>query len=394
MPQKFTSSIRSRSLWIWTVCAIILDKLLYFSAHTSLDFRLIHDIIILYYTTKEVRAVSRKEQAKDYILHLIEQKERHYAAKAAETLSISRSTIYNYVSELYKDGLIAKDDNGNYSLAVKSVVFSYKNDQLREERVFDRDIKPLVSDLPANVFEAWKYSFSEMMNNAIEHSEAELITFRVDRTHLSTKITIMDNGVGIFNKIRRYFLSEYNEDYSLEECMSLLFAGKFTTAKERHSGEGIFFTSHVMDTFYILSDNLLFTRNNFVDGYINAEIIPSGTLVSMELSNKSHKTVREIFGRYSNIEDGFSRTNVPIVHMFTNGYPVSRSEARRLGTMLSRFREAVLDFSGVQNIGQAFAHELFIVWQRDYPHVKLTLVNMSENVEFMIQRTSASAQNM
>ena len=337
--------------------------------------------------------MSRKEQAKDYILHLIEQKERHYAAKAAETLSISRSTIYNYVSELLKDGLITKDEAGNYALAIKSVPFSYKNEQLREERVFDRDIKPLVSDLPANVFEAWRYAFSEMLNNAIEHSEAGVITCKVDRTPLSTKITLMDNGVGIFNKIRQYFISEHNEDYSLEECMSLLFAGKFTTAKERHSGEGIFFTSHLMDAFYILSDNLLFTRNNFVEGYVNAEIIPAGTLVSMELSNKSHKTVREVFGRYSNIEEGFNRTSVPIVHMFANGYPVSRSEARRLGAMLSQFREAVLDFSGVQNVGQAFVHELFIVWQKDCPHTKLTLVNMSEDVEFMIKRTLAPAQN-
>ncbi len=73
------------------------------------------------------------------------------------------------------------------------------------------------------------------------------------------------------------------------------------------------------------------------------------------------KTVKEVFDRYTNPEEGFTHTSVPIAHMFTGGSPVSRSEARRLGGMLLRFKKATLDFTGVTGIGQAFTHELFVV---------------------------------
>ena len=81
----------------------------------------------------------------------------------------------------------------------------------------------------------------------------------------------------------------------------------------------------------------------------------------MELLNKSQKTVTKIFNKYTNPEEGFTHTSVPIAHMFTGEVSVLRSEARRLGQMLIRFKEATLDFTGVTSIGQAFTHELFVV---------------------------------
>ncbi len=170
-----------------------------------------------------------------------------------------------------------------------------------------------------------------------------------------------------------------------------LFAGKFTTAREYHSGEGIFFTSHLMDDFFIVSDELLFTRNNFSDAYTNMASCEKGTLVYMQLFNKSQKTVKEVFDRYTNPEEGFTHTSVPIAHMFTGGSPVSRSEARRLGGMLLRFKKATLDFTGVKGIGQAFTHELFVVWQKRNPEIELNCIGMAEDVERMIRRVLVDA---
>lgn len=304
-----------------------------------------------------------------------------------EAFQLSRSTVYNYVSELVRDQIIVKEENGQYSLASDQKFLMYENQNLDEERVFTADIFPFLESLPTNVIEAWRYAFTAMMKN----SETEKIYVKVIRDRLQTTIVIMDEGVGIFRKIQEYIQKDRGENLTLVECVSLLFAGKFTTAREYHSGEGIFFTSHLMDDFFIMSDELLFTRNNFSDAYTNMASCEKGTLVYMQLFNKSQKTVKEVFDRYTNPEERFTHTSVPIAHMFTGGSPVSRSEARRLGGMLLRFKKATLDFTGVKGIGQAFTHELFVVWQRRNPEIELNCIGMEEDVERMIRRVLVDA---
>lgn len=338
--------------------------------------------------------MDKKEQVKNYILRQIAGGEKHYAAKAAETFQLSRSTIYNYTSELVRDMIIIKNDDGKYILTETRNSFIYEQGNLDEDSIFKKDILPMLQGLQVNVTEAWRYAFTEMMNNAIEHSETESIFTTVRRNQLNTVICIIDTGVGIFHKIQEYMLDKKGEELTLVECMSLLFTGKFTTAKENHSGEGIFFTSHLMDGFFILSDNLFFTRNNFADDYMNIDPLEKGTMVYMELSNKTQKTVKEVFDRYTNPEEGFMHTSVPIAHMFTDGSPVSRSEARRLGAMLVRFKEATLDFTGVSSIGQAFTHEMFVVWQRRNPDIILNRIGMSQDVENMIKRVLVDASKV
>ena len=48
-----------------------------------------------------------------------------------------------------------------------------------------------------------------------------------------------------------------------------------------------------------------------------------------------------------------------------------------------------LDFSGVEKIGQGFAHELFVVWQNAHPSVKLIAAGENENVKRMIRHVTS-----
>ena len=330
-----------------------------------------------------------KEQILQYMLKLIAAADTKLVAKTLEAFKgvISKSTVYNYLGEMCENGIIKKSDSA-YILATQEHSFSYQNDgTLGEDRIFSRDIEPIFSSLPKSVFSAWRYAFTEMMNNAIEHSEATKINVCVLKNALKTAIIIADNGKGIFNNIRDYVKAEKGEDLTLKECAALLFAGKFTTAKSMHSGEGIFFTSHLMDSFKIVSDGIIFTRDNFDDKNLETDSFKhNSTTVVMELYNNSNKTTREVFNRFSDIDEGFIKTHIPIAHIFSGTGPVSRSEARRLGELISKFKEVELDFTNVEEVGQAFTHELFIVWQRNNPEVKLNVINTGDDVDFMIRR--------
>ncbi len=330
-----------------------------------------------------------KEQILQYVLKLIGANDTQLVSKTLEAFSgeISKSSVYNYLNELCESGIIKKNGS-SYELVNETIFFTYNNDGfLGEDRIFEKDIEPLISSFPRNVFSAWRYAFTEMMNNAIEHSEASKISVMLSKNALKTTIVISDNGKGIFNNIREYVKVEKGEELTLKECATLLFAGKFTTAKSMHSGEGIFFTSHLMDLFRIISEQVVFSRDNFTD--VNFEIESfgkQGTTVIMELDNNSKKTTREVFNRFSDIDEGFIKTQIPIAHIFSGAGPISRSEARRLGELITSFKEIDLDFINVEEVGQAFVHELFVVWQRNNPNIRLNVLNACDDVDFMIRR--------
>lgn len=333
----------------------------------------------------------QQEKVKTYLLRLIKGGRKDYVKAAVESFGISKSTVYNYVKQMEADGLIEKRGNA-YVLHTNKYQYFFKNDgSLGEDRVYAQCIAQHIQ-FKKNVNSIWNYAFTEMMNNAIEHSQADNIAVGIDQNCLETQILIVDDGIGIFKKIQGFMKESKNETVSLKECVSLLFAGKFTTAKQLHTGEGIFFTSHIMDEFVIYSDDNVFTRNNFSSAQIEDPNLHSfmqmetGTVVRMTLSNQSKKVLSEVFNTFAPVEEGFVKTAIPVAHMFAGSGPVSRSEARRLLECIALFTDIDLDFSGVEEIGQGFAHELFVVGKQKYPHIHLKTANTCKAVEDMIRR--------
>ena len=45
-------------------------------------------------------------------------------------------------------------------------------------------MRPLLENLPKNVLDIWSYVFAEIMNNAIEHSEATEIKYINKKRHV------------------------------------------------------------------------------------------------------------------------------------------------------------------------------------------------------------------
>ena len=53
---------------------------------------------------------------------------------------------------------------------------------------------------------------------------------------------------------------------------------------------------------------------------------------------------------------------------------------------LEKFREIILDFKDVEEIGQAFADEIFRVFQNEHPNINLHPINTNEQIAKMILR--------
>jgi len=195
----------------------------------------------------------------------------------------------------------------------------------------------------------------------------------------------MESGIGIFNKISKILGLNDKINVILE-----LAKGKLTTDPQRHTGEGIFFTSRVFDSFMIISGNLMFAHTETDNDWLleEKENIVEGTLVRLRIAPASRRTIKEVFDKYADGEDyGFSKTHIPVtLARYGDENLVSRSQAKRLLTRFEKFKEIVLDFSGVEIVGQAFADELFRVFKIDNPLVHVNYVNANEQVEKMILR--------
>lgn len=50
---------------------------------------------------------------------------------------------------------------------------------------------------------------------------------------------------------------------------------------------------------------------------------------------------------------------------------------------LEKFEEAILDFDGIEWIGQGFAHQIFVVFKNAHPNISIVPINMSDSVESM-----------
>jgi hypothetical protein len=207
----------------------------------------------------------------------------------------------------------------------------------------------------------------------------------VRKTAVTTEMAICDNGIGIFKKIQ-LALTLLDERHAVFE----LAKGKLTTDPKHHTGEGIFFTSRMVDSFNIFAGGVTF-MHDFGDSedWIFERTKPEeGTVVHMKLNNHTARTTTKIFDHYSTEEDfGFNKTVVPVrLAQYGNDKLVSRSQAKRVLSRVELFKRVIFDFKEVSIIGQAFADEIFRVFAKEHPGIQIQHIHANSAVKRMIDR--------
>lgn len=337
-------------------------------------------------------------EIQNFIIQNVEDNPQNIATLVSEKFEMSRQAASRHLRKLVENGIIiaeGKTKNRKYILAIlDEFQMEYSLEDVEEDKVWRKDIRPHLVDAPSNVIQIFEYGVTEMINNAIDHSEGKVVTIRFKRTATWADVEIQDDGVGIFNKIQEKFNLDDPRHAILE-----LSKGKLTTDPSRHSGEGIFFTSRMVDLFSIFSGRLhlghIAKPNSVrgVDVLLDAvKIDLPGTHIHLKLSLKSSRSTKDVFDYYTTKESyGFDKTIVP-VFLATYGEEnlVSRSQAKRLLVRFEKFKEIMLNFDKVETIGQAFADEIFRVFANAHPEISLYSVNMNEQVENMIQRAKTA----
>lgn len=330
------------------------------------------------------------------LLSLIAANGKNVATRLATALNMSRQAASARLRTAVEKGLITMSGTGRgveYQLPDLLVADrTYERERLSEDRVWRETMAPMVADLPENVRDIWRYGLTEMVNNAIDHSGSQHVQVRAVRNALQTQAFVMDQGEGIFLKIQKAL-----DLYDPRESILELAKGKFTTDPANHSGEGIFFSSKVFDKFDIRSGTLHFAHDDGEEDVLFEQTLNAlGTLVVMRLNNHSPRTTKEIFDKFAAPDEyTLAKTIVPVrLGQYEGEKLVSRSQAKRLIFRFEKFKTVILDFTGVETIGQAFSDEVFRVFQRAHPDVKLVPVHMVQAVKEMVSRAKAAAESM
>jgi hypothetical protein len=111
-----------------------------------------------------------------------------------------------------------------------------------------------------------------------------------------------------------------------------------------------------------------------------------GTLVEMKIKTNADWSMRDVFDKYQGDNLRFRKTHVPLkLAQYPGEQLVSRSQAKRLLTRFENFSEVFLDFNDVEEIGQAFADEIFRVYHESNPEVSMVVAFANEDVRKMIE---------
>ena len=311
----------------------------------------------------------------------------------AANFGCSRQAVNKHLQNLVADGSLAeggRTKSKSYKLAalVKWVKTYPLVPGMSESEVWTADVASALGAIPDNAHRIWQHGFTEMFNNAIDHSEGTHISVGFEKSASETTIRITDNGVGIFRKIQRA-LGLIDERHAVLE----LAKGRFTTDPRNHSGEGIFFTSRMFDEFVIMSGGVYFSHaiNEKEDWILEAGEMGEGTHVRMTLKNHTSRTAKQVFDEFTTGDDyGFTKTVVPVrLAQYGDDNLISRSQAKRLLARIDRFKLVLLDFRGVAMVGQAFADEIFRVFAANHPEMEIMAINTEIPVRQMISRARA-----
>jgi anti-sigma regulatory factor (Ser/Thr protein kinase) len=339
-------------------------------------------------------------EIRQFILRFVDDYPRDIARQATDAFGITRQAVHRHLTALVREGQIEPSGQGRrkgYALTVQALEKTLPLAENRdEERVWRLFVGPVLSNLPDNIVKICNYGFTEMFNNAIEHSEGTTATILVRRSARSVTLGVKDDGVGILEKVRSRFNLEDQQQTILE-----LLKGKLTTDPDHHSGQGFFFSSRVFDRFDVIANRTWFVYNpalplEWMITSRSSDDFVAGTSVEMSIAVDSPRVLREVFDHYTDLESGefeFSKTHIPLkLAQYGTDPLISRSHAKRILARLESFAEAILDFSGVESIGQAFADEIFRVFATAHPGVKLTPIHANEEVNRMIRRAIAGTK--
>jgi biotin operon repressor len=335
--------------------------------------------------------MARAGSTREAILDLIGTAGSISGPELAEQLGITRQAVNQHLRDMIASGKVIKTGSTRAARYhppgavpdMRSMESELPLASLDESRVYEQVALRLnLSTLPDNVEAIVNFAFTEMLNNAIDHSESDHCRIRVEADASAVRFELRDMGIGVFHSIAEKLELE-NEESALID----LAKGK-TDHAEAHSG-GIFFVSRARIA--CICGRTAWKSNGTIAATMCSCPIAGSWRGRWSASRLRHARTRleNVFETFApaDYDYRFEKTRVA-VKLLRQDY-VSRSEAKRLLHNLDRFSEIELDLRDVRKVGQGLADEVFRVFTTRHPSIRIRASNASRAVLAMIEHVQA-----
>src|SRR5688572_6515763 len=155
------------------------------------------------------------------------------ARVVVERTGLSRGSANKALARLVALGWLRRDGTPRKPVfqpgLLRQVVQQYPLHGLQEDTPWARDFAPYFT-LPPQVRRMLQHAFTELLNNAIDHSEGTSVTVSVRQTPSHVQLLVSDDGRGLFDKIEAAFDIDDPQLAVFE-----LSKGKLTSDARRHT---------------------------------------------------------------------------------------------------------------------------------------------------------------
>jgi hypothetical protein len=157
-----------------------------------------------------MRVRERGEDIRRFILEHVEKHPNDVSRLASDHFNITRQAVNKHLRRLIYEKALTETGETRKRVYKLASVLEWRKvydivPELEEYVVWDNDVSPVLGPLPENVRDIWHYGFTEMVNNAKDHSGGTLVSIRLSKTAVTTEMMVADNGIGIFKKIQQAF---------------------------------------------------------------------------------------------------------------------------------------------------------------------------------------------
>ena len=309
------------------------------------------------------------------------------APTLAQRHAVPRGTIAKQLKRLVETGWLERTaaHRSHFKPGVqREVTTEYAIAGLDEHTPWLRDVHPVLQLSPA-VARVAQHVFGELLNNAIDHASATMVSVSVRQTPTHLHLLIADDGQGVFEQLAAKAGLADAQRAALE-----IAKGRMTTQPECHGGRGLFFCARMVDAMNLQSNGqvLQWRRSGQSVQFRRHPLNRGGTTVFVSLPLDTSVRPTDAYADFGSDDAplDFSRTQVPLRLLTDNGLALdSRAQARWVVSRLELFATAELDFDGVEDVGPSFIDEVFRVYAQAHPEVALRPTKVSDRVEKLLK---------
>src|SRR5580698_2035729 len=131
---------------------------------------------------RKIRA--RGEDVRRFILDHVDKHPADISKMTAAHFGITRQAVNKHLQRLTTEQALAESGHTRNRVYKLTPQLEWKHTyniipNLAEDLVWRNDVSKVLGNMPDNVQNIWHYGFTEMFNNAIDHSDGSMISIQI-----------------------------------------------------------------------------------------------------------------------------------------------------------------------------------------------------------------------